>query len=175
MYEVGEHDRVVELTDIPYSAVGAPLPRVLASDSRLVLLYIAEAVDAAWQGQTARSVSPQSADEIVVTLDFARPLAHYFGPPGDENFRNHPLASRGLSPYGAFTVADSSWVRQLERMNAVRGADAVRVQTDLQHFIFSFHDSTFECVARSFELEVRGGSLHGVAAEVLSRFSTRRT
>lgn len=74
MYAIDEHDRVVELTDVPRSAVGAPLPLVLASDFRLTLLYVAEAVERGWSGQTVRSVSPRSADEIVVRLEFTRPV-----------------------------------------------------------------------------------------------------
>ena len=42
-----------------------------------------------------------------------------FGPPNDEAFDGHPLARRGLRPYGAFEVTHSSWIRQLEQMNSV--------------------------------------------------------
>jgi hypothetical protein len=50
--------------------------------------------------------------------------AHTFGPSNDEAFSGHPLAARGLTPYGAFKIENSSWVRHLERMNSATRASA---------------------------------------------------
>ncbi len=43
-----------------------------------------------------------------------------------------------------------------------------------RHFIFAFHDSTFECVAESFEVEVRRGSRNTVLALMLEEFAAGR-
>jgi hypothetical protein len=32
----------------------------------------------------------------------------------------------------------------------------------MRHFIFTFHDSTFECLAKGYEVEVRKGTLRSV-------------
>ena len=50
---------------------------------------------------------------------FEHCYAHMFGPPNDEALRGHPLAGRGLRPYAAFEIRQSSWLRRLERMNSV--------------------------------------------------------
>ena len=82
-----------------------------------------------------------------------------FGPPNDETFSGHPLADRGLHPYAVFEVRDSSWIRKLERMNSVHHRhNRERFLEGLRHFVFAFHDSTFECVAHGFEVEVFRGS-----------------
>ena len=87
-----------------------------------------------------------------------------FGPPNDEAFVGHPLASRGLGPYRAYRIERSSWLRRLERMNSVHPYhDPERFWT-LTHFVFAFHDSTFECIAQSFSIEVVPGPL-SVASE----------
>jgi len=74
-----------------------------------------------------------------------------FGPPNDEGLHGHPLAERGLEPYGVFVVSPSSWLRALVRMNAVHPRHRDEHFDGLCHFVFTFHDSTFECIARGFK------------------------
>jgi|GEM_PF-5619373 len=42
----------------------------------------------------------------------------------------------------------------MERMNSVHPAHTKEMFNSLRHFIFGFHDSTFEILARSVELEL---------------------
>ena len=95
-----------------------------------------------------------SIDGDIAVARFVRPHAHMFGPPNDEAFHGHPLAGRGLERYGVFRVEDSSWIRQLERMNSVHALHNPERFSRLVHFVFSFHDSTFECVADDVEIAV---------------------
>jgi hypothetical protein len=110
------------------------MPALVATEQQLKVAYIA--------GPTE-----PTADETIVVATFDRPYAHMFGPPNDEAFDGHPLAGRGLEPYGAFRVDDSSWIRRLERMNSVHEVHRAEAFAELTHFILAFHDSTFECVA----------------------------
>ena len=171
MYSVDQSDRVEERRDVPQSSVGAPLPAVIADEHRVFLAYLVEAIDPRWDGQPIRVVAPSAADEIVALVAFVRPRAHLFGPPNDEAFSGHPLAERGLHPYGAFEIHGSSWIRRLERMNSVHPQHRAAAFERLRHFIFSFHDSTFECVAEGFQIEVRGGSLASAIAELSGRIT----
>lgn len=73
---------------------------------------------------------------------------------------------RRCKPYSAFEVRNSSWIRQLDKMNSVhpqhrRGS----YPDDYRHFILAFHDSTFECVAQRFNVALGSGPLAAVAAE----------
>jgi hypothetical protein len=90
--------------------------------------------------------------DVMAVVRFVGCYAHMFGPPNDEAFMGHPLASRGLKPYGAFRVRNSSWIRALERMNSVHSAHTPAMFARYEHFILSFHDSTFECVAKGVEV-----------------------
>jgi hypothetical protein len=87
-----------------------------------------------------------------------------FGPPNDEAFQGHPLASRGLEPYGTYQIENSSWIRKLERMNRVHPSHKPEAFSRLRHLVFAFHDSTFECICRneSFDVRTARGSIHGV-------------
>jgi hypothetical protein len=78
--------------------------------------------------------------------------------------RGHPLASRGLQAYSAFEVRNSSWIRQLERMNSVHPQHNPARYSMLHHYVFAFHDSTFECVARDFSLSLHTGTTLRVLA-----------
>src|SRR5215510_3931739 len=175
MYTVDELDRVVALTGLPQSSVGAPLPVVVASEGRLFLAYLIAAVDPTWDGRTVRSVGPNASDEILCLVTFTGPHAHYFGPPNDEAFSGHPLASRGLHPYGAFVIEESSWIRLVAARNAVHPYHALEQFARLRHFVFTFHDSIFECVASDLRIEVRGRSIASAAAEFSGRLFERDT
>src|SRR5687768_9110179 len=119
MYEVDELDLVEELAAVPQSSVGAPTPIVLSDEHALLLAYYVEEREPEWDGTTCRVVGPVGSEEPIAIVAFARHKALMFGPPTDEAFGGHPLASRGLHPYSAVEVSKSSWVRKLERMNAV--------------------------------------------------------
>lgn len=160
MYEVDERDRVVELAGVPQSCTGAPLPLVLADEHALLLAYLANVPDPNWDGSYVHVVGPETEGRTVAVVEFEFATAHLFGPPNDEAFGGHPLARRGLCPYGAFEVVDSSWIRKQERMNAIHPRhDRALFLENRRHFVFTFHDSTFECIARDYAIEVRRGTL----------------
>lgn len=103
--------------------------------------------------------APGDSHDLCAVVRFALVHAHLFGPPNDEAFSGHPLASRGLTPYAAFEVEHSSWLRSLERMNTVHPHHRPEQFARYRHFILAFHDSTFECVAESFDVSLCRGSV----------------
>ena len=146
MYTVDNRDTVMKSGDLPQSSVGAPLPVVLANEQDVLLAYLIE---------------EESEDrDAFAIIRFERCVAHMFGPPNDETFRVHPLATRGLAAYSFFEIQHSSWIRTLEEMNRVHPYhDRERFLKDKVHFIVSFHDSTFECIAKGYSYETARGSM----------------
>ena len=143
VYKIDRRDKVIPLDSLPQSATGAPLPCLVADEDSLRIAYI----------------SHEGSDgDTIVTVTFEDPYAHMFGPPNDEAFSGHPLADRGLEPYGAFRIDNSSWVRRLERMNAVHPGHSPESFEALIHYVLSFHDSTFECVAGGMHYESVGAT-----------------
>ncbi len=138
MYAIDELDTVQKL-DLPEMEPNAPYPQVVADEDEIRLSYDLHPGD--WNAPKWRRVE----------LTFrGGPKYHYFGWPNDDALNGHPLYSRGLSPYDVFEVLNSSWIRSLERMNSVHPHhDPARFQ-QLKHFIFTFHDSTFECIAQGY-------------------------
>ena len=113
--------------------VGAPLPTLLQSDQSAELFFLL----------------PDDG-ERVGHIRFERLMSSLFGAPNDETFNGHPLHGSGFQPYCAMRVVNSTWIAELERMNRVHRYHEPAAYTVLEHFIFPFHDTTFECVARSF-------------------------
>jgi hypothetical protein len=167
MYQVDHRDRVVALPDLPQSSIGAPIPLVLANELRVVIAYYLQETPEQWDGATARVVDPARADEPIGIVCFNLCTAHMLGPPNDEAFDGHPLASRGLEPYSAFEIKDSSWIRRLERMNSVHPSHSPERFWAKRHLVFTFHDSTFECVCTDFRFQFARGSVHSVVPEMV--------
>lgn len=170
MYEIDHKDQVVELKEIPQSSTGAPTPIILAGEHDVLLTYYLENTPKNWDGTSVRAIDTHVEGEPVAVVQFTHCTAHMFGPPNDETFSGHPLSNRGLCPYGVFEVKQSSWIRKLERMNAVHPYhDKERFMKNKRHFVFAFHDSTFECIAADFTIEVATGSVSGMIPRMLER------
>lgn len=140
MYPVDDKDSAVPLSDIPRPDTGAPRPVILATERCVAIAYYAS--------------GPGDAVALI-TFDS---YAHMLGPPNDEALEGHPLYSRGLTNYNCFEVRESSWIRSLEQMNRVHmwhdSADFGRYR----HFIITFQDSTFECIAEKYRVSTHTGA-----------------
>jgi hypothetical protein len=123
MATIENQDRVVPLP-IPEPDVENPLPIVLSKDGAIVLSYMAFVA--------------RKDVHIVATFHVAH--GHCFGPPDHRGVAAHPLAARGLKRDGAFEVKNSSWVR-----DSFGGKG--------KHYVFTFRDAMFECVADGFGSE----------------------
>jgi hypothetical protein len=173
MYEVDERDRVVPLEGVPRSSTGAPVPLVFADQSRVVLAYYMTPTRP-WTG-TPTIIDQFNSDEPIAIIRFYA-ATHMFGPPNDEAFQGHPLASRGLKPYGAFRIENSSWIRKLEKMNRVHNRHDSGAYAHLQHLVFAFHDSTFECICNreGFDVRTAQGPIYSVVPSMIDLLFEKR-
>ena len=160
MYSICEKDSVRLLEDAPQPSVTAPSQAVYATGERLLVAYYVQDTG----GNYAETVTPNLGAGMigfpVAVINFVEPVAHMFCPPAAEVLSRHPLAERGLEPFGVYEVRDSSWVRQLARLSP---AHKVERTAAARHYVFTFYDQVFECAARGFNCVLRFGSV----AEVL--------
>jgi hypothetical protein len=124
--------QLIEASDIPAPDIGAPTPVVVANETEAFVVY------------EARSGKREC-------VHFRGLYALQFGPPNDEAIAGHPLASHGLSAYGRYLVQASPWLSALELRNSVHAGHRAGFLSGHSHFIIAFHDTLFECVAKSFE------------------------
>lgn len=120
-----------ELTDIPVMDFGAPVPIVLADEHTLVLGYYTH-------------------NDQWAMLKFRRCYAYSVGLPNEEAIEGHPLHEFGLDRGRAYEIEKSPWIHLLEVANRVHTHHDPSFFDKFRHFIISFHDSTFECVAQTY-------------------------
>jgi hypothetical protein len=53
-------------------------------------------------------------------------------------------------------------------MNSVHPYHRPARYEELRHFVLAFHDSTFECVAKSYDFVLASGPVDGLAGQMLA-------
>lgn len=128
MFESTTGERAIVLDDWPQPTVIAK-PQIYANDSSLIVRY-------------------RTTGEKIAVIRFPNCSFSTFGAPNDEALGGHKLSSCGLDYYSVHEVANSSLIRMLEQRNSVHHRhDRDTYLKDKKHFIFTFQDSTLECVA----------------------------
>jgi hypothetical protein len=134
-------DQVIEL-DLGYCPESAVSGAVLVQTERSTFLTFN-----AMKKQSDGSWEPT----VTALVEFPGCQCTQFGYPNDEALSGHPLYSAGVGVYAIYEVLNPSWTRRLEQQNRV--AFPRTGAWNLRHFI-SFHDSTFECLAKDLVLQV---------------------
>ncbi|MGF6770091.1 hypothetical protein P3T18_002570 [Paraburkholderia sp. GAS199] len=131
-----QEDHVVLLDSVPFPASDAAEPFIVASDRRVILAYpISEA--------NFDTFGPFDADDDpFCAVLFPDAVFHRLGPPGRADLDIHPLTSQGLMADSAHEVLNSSLAAEI--------AGVTDPAVARRHFIITFQDSTFECVASDF-------------------------
>ncbi|HVG19402.1 MAG TPA: hypothetical protein VNI02_10135 [Blastocatellia bacterium] len=169
MYSVDQQDTIIGLEGIPQSCVGAPLPLVMSDEHVLLLAYIIQGRRYVRDGRVLTDADLDMFVEHIALVEFEMCWSCMFGSPNDETLNGHPLYSRGLTPYGAFEVEGSSWIRALERTNSVHPRHDPKRFESLHHYVFTFHDSTFECVAEGYKITEHEGTIAELMPEMQRR------
>jgi hypothetical protein len=145
-----QEDQVVLLDSVPHPAADAAEPFIVASERRVILSYpIAEA-----DFERFGPFDPD--DDPFCAVLFPDAVFHRLGPPGDGDLTIHPLASQGLAGYSVHEVVNSSLAAEIAAVASPGPAQ--------RHFVITFQDSTFECVASDYTVV----GVYG-ASEIASR------
>jgi hypothetical protein len=152
-------------------STGAPLPQLLVNDHRAFLLFFVKVVDPSWDGTYTTIKDPGSEQsESLALVEFDRCISAKLGDPNEDVLHDgHPLAGKGLEPYTAQLVHNSRWLAEIQKINSVHPCYRPDDWQKRNHYVFWFHDSTFECIAESFTVEVRHCSMPELLAEACRR------
>ncbi len=88
-----------------------------------------------------------------------------FGYPNDEAWSGIPL-TKGHA-YGVFEVQNSTWKQELVRLNQFSFPNTK--DWGGRHFMFLFHDSSFECIASELRLELSNEPYEQLFSKVAAR------
>ncbi|WP_374538833.1 hypothetical protein [Chitinimonas taiwanensis] len=119
---------VVELLDSWPQPSTSPGAIVFATETQLFLRY-------------------STADDETAVIQFPLVKTFQFGSPNDEALGGHPLTKFGLKYYRVHRIVNSPWIAELEQRNSIHPRhDKERFLKDIVHYVFTFQDSTLECV-----------------------------
>lgn len=157
--------------EFPYAwSIGAPLPYLLQNDYRTFVTFLLREHDPNWDGSYVKVVDPASSSpHSIAVVEFKLCHATRMGAPNDEVFHGHPLDGKGMEPYTAQEVVNSRWLAEIEAINSVHSCYDPDSWKSLHHYVFWFHDSTFECVAESFEVETFDKTIPEILADLSDR------
>jgi hypothetical protein len=132
--------------------VGAPLPHLLIGSRTFLLFRLSDAPDDRG-GTWVRSVGVDTVGPLAV-VEFFRCVDATIGGPNDEALSGHRLFGRGLSANDFFMVENSRWRESARLVNSVHPMHSDEPFDQLRHYVFTFHDETFECLADGHHVEV---------------------
>ena len=147
--------------------VGAPMPHLLQNDDRAFLFFYLRDTSTEWDGRSTTVVNPAITEPSSLGIvEFKGVCSTRMGAPNDEGIHGHPLFGKGLRAYTAMRVENSPWIKELQAINSVHQGYEPDAWRQYNHFILGFHDSMFECVAKSFAVERRTTTVREALAEI---------
>lgn len=159
-----KNEEYADIIDFPVAwDVGAPLPHLFMNDYKGYLIFYVKSVDPNWDG-TYTTVIDTASDKItsLALVEFEHCTSAKLGSPNDEVFEGHPLYGKGLELYAPMQIMNSNWIKEIQNINSVHRNYNPENWKDMKHFFFGFHDTTFECIADSFKVEVHQTSFRNL-------------
>ena len=96
-------------------------------------------------------------------VTFERCILTRFGHPNDEARWGIPRFHG--TTYGIYRIEHSSWIAEVVRLNRYR-FPTTRDDYVKLHYVFAFHDSTFECLADGMKLDTTNRTLAEIARDL---------
>jgi hypothetical protein len=147
--------------------VGAPMPTFVQTDYGAFLLFYlaAETPTRDWSSVNIRDLTR---DRGVAMIQFKWCVAFMWGP-GEERLHTHRLWGKGLGRYGGYVVQHSTWIEGLARLKAQNPNRESEIDwSQFKHYIFTFHDGSFEIVAETFIVRTFVASINEVLQQALN-------
>ena len=132
--------------------IGAPEPMIICSGFDLILLFYVDLFDLPKITDKLKERNIDS-DIGIAIMKFKKGYIHKFGIPNDEVIIGHPYYKLGLKPYSFFAVNDSDWIKEIKRIEAHHPYFNEQGFDSLNHYIITFKDNTFECIAEDYFIE----------------------
>lgn len=117
---------------------GAPCPIILSNDTDLYLSFIIE--------------DEKNNEMNAKTLIFNSYLKYNFGIPSNETLIYHPYSHLGIESYSFYELYNSDWLDSLMKIEQQHPYFNYEKWKNLKHFIITFHDNIFECIANDFKV-----------------------
>lgn len=133
----------------------SPAQQVIASATRLFLLYRVPLGDG--------DVLPPAVIVEFADYECFRECAFR-----NDTVESHPYRGRGLELHAAHMVANSLWIGREQNINATPPRHEDASWNDYRHYVLTFPDAFFECLARRHRVTVFKGGLKEAMERVIA-------
>lgn len=161
--------KLVEIKGLFEMDYGAPSPMVISNDSELFVSFYAN--------KTSGQI-PQERNIVydtgIVVLKFKTFLKFNFGMPGTETIHGHPYHKLGLRSCSFYEMLDSDLMKELQKIDQVHPYYNSEKWKDFKHYILTFHDNMFECIAKEFEVNETNESVYQQTSIILNQLSVKQ-
>jgi hypothetical protein len=168
---LAKNQETAVVLDYPYPwDTGAPLPHVISDGQRTILIYYINEHNPKWDPASMKIIDLQTGHgDITALAEFTNCYNYKFGGINDEVINGHPLHEHGLEAYEAHVIINSEWLKNQEKINSVHTNYSHNLWETRKHFIFTFHDEMFECIADGYKVEIFKGRIRSVFSEATKR------
>lgn len=163
-----ELNEITGLFDMDY---GAPQPIVISSENDLIVAFYLDS------GSIPDELIERNTilDSKIVIIKFNSFIKYTFGIPGNESIYHHPYSKLGLSSCGFYELTGSDLIEELEDIEKNHPYFNPDNWKMYNHYILTFHDTMFECVAKSFDCKQENVLLYQRASVIMNELWIRKT
>ena len=144
---------------------GAPSPIILSNDSELFIAFYADIERPFGLPQKCNTIY----DTGIFALKFKVYLKYLFGLPGEETIQGHPYSKLGMKSYSFYELKNSDLIKSLQEIEQVHPQYNEDKWKMYKHYILTFHDNMFECIAQDFEVREENISTYNQALAMINK------
>lgn len=160
---------LIEIKGLLEMDYGSPSPLIISNDSDLFLAFYAN--------EESEISEPQERNPIydtgIFALKFKAYLKYIFGIPGNETIEGHPYSKLGMTSFSFYELKNSNLIKELQDIQKVHPYYDPEKWKAYKHYILTFHDNMFECVAENFEVSRENVSTYKHAIKILNELSIK--
>lgn len=146
---------------------GAPSPTIISNDRDLFVAFYVDKEATSEMPQQRNSIS----DTGVISIKFKWCQKYTFGSPSNETLHGHPYYKLGLRSCAFYELKDSDLIKSLQEIEKSHDYYSLDGWEKYKHYILTFHDNMFECVALDFEIREEETSLYNHMSSILNELS----
>lgn len=160
---------LIEIKGLFEMDFGSPSPTILSNDNNLFIAFYADKQSSLAIPHERNTIY----DTGIFALKFKFFLKYTFGMPGDETMHGHPYSKLGMEPYSFYELRNSDFIKSLQDIAKIHPYYDPEKWKLYKHFILTFHDNMFECIAQGFEIREENTSLYNQATVMLDELSVK--
>ncbi len=158
--------KLKEIKDVVSIDTGAPCPIVISADGVTAASFYKQSDDFDEHSFKENALNQSAYSVLFYGCMFSR-----FGTPSNECISGHPYYELGLRSFSFYELVDSDLIRDLIKINAVHPRHDKKIWDRFSHYILTFHDNMFECVAQKYEIRETKSSVRQQSEDLLEELS----